>query len=291
MACDGRHPTVPEAGESLAIGRVSRDESAVADRQPIAFQRDWDPDDMRNMWPRGLDNAFILDRQAAVAIEATAAGTRGPVLEVGAAEGHNACELAKRGLPVVALEPGPGMLARAAMNRTTAGVRVTLVRGIAEQLPFGDRLFERVLCESALDHVADPRRAIAEMARVLKPDGQLVIGFVNYGSPNVRLARLVYGVARALGARWSRHHLFWDSPVPSEHTFECTYPDVASLCAPHFVPDRAIGVSIGWAFPGWGPLLDRLPQRTALAVLARLDWLARRVPRAGDYMLTMWRPR
>jgi SAM-dependent methyltransferase len=263
----------------------------VADEQPIAFQHDWHPDYMRSVWPRGVDNAFMLDRQAAVAVHWTAAGADGPVLEIGSAEGHNVCELAKRGLSVIALEPSSEMVARAAMNAVNAGVRVALVRGIAERLPFGDRHFGRVLCESALDHIADPPRAIAEMARVLRPDGRLLIGFVNYGSPNVRLARLVYGFARALGARWSRRHLFWDSPVPNEHSFECTYPDVARLCAPYFVPDRAIGVSMGWAFPGWGDVLGRLPQRTAVAVLARLDWLARQVPRAGDYMVTVWRPR
>jgi SAM-dependent methyltransferase len=262
----------------------------VAD-EPVPFQRAWDPDYMRGVWPRGLDNAFILDRQAAVAVDATAAGARGPVLEVGSAEGHNACELAKRGLRVVALEPSPGMLVRAAANAREAGVQVTLVRGFAEALPFRDGQFARVLCESALDHVADPPRAIAEMARVLRRDGRLLVGFVNYGSPTVRTARLVYGVARAFGARWSRQHLFWDSPVPAEHTFECTYPDVARLCAPHFVPDGAIGVSIGWAFPGWGGVLAKLPHRTAVAMLGRLDWMARRVPRAADYVLATWRPR
>jgi SAM-dependent methyltransferase len=263
----------------------------VADLKPIAFQRDWDPDYMRRVWPKGLDNAFILDRQAAVAVHETAAGANGTVLEIGAAEGNNACELAKRGLAVVALEPSPYMAARAAVNGNDDGVHLAVVRGIAERLPFVDGFFARILCESALDHIADPRRAVAEMARVLRPDGRLLVGFVNYGSPNVRLARLVYGVARALGARWSRRHLFWDSPVPEEHTFECTYPDVAGLCAPYFLLDRAIGVSIGWAFPAWGAVLGRLPQRTAVAVLARLDWLARRVPRAGDYVVTVWRPR
>ena len=258
--------------------------------EPV-FQRDWDPDHMRNVWPRGLDNAFLLTRQVMVAVEATAAGARGPVLEIGAAEGQNACELARRGLDVVALEPSPGMVARAATNGAEAGVRVALVRGIAERLPFTDGRFGRVLCESALDHLVDPRRAIGEMARVLRPDGRLVIGFVNYGGANVRVARLVYGIARAAGARWSRRHLFWDSPVPNEHSFECTYPDVAALCAPYFVKDGAIGVSIGWGFPGWGDVLGRLPHRAAVALLARLDWLARRVPRASDYMLTIWRPR
>jgi SAM-dependent methyltransferase len=262
----------------------------VADQQ-IAFQHDWDPDYMRDVWPRGLDNAFILDRQALVAVEATAAGARGPVLEVGSAEGSNASQLNLRGLAVFAVEPSAGMLQRATEKSAALGARVTQVCGIGETLPFTNGTFDRVLCESALDHVADPSQAVKEMARVLRHDGRLVIGFVNYGGATVRLARLTYGVARALGARWTRRHLFWDSPVPDEHTFECTYPDVARLCAPYFVLDGARGVSIGWAFPGWGRVLERLPRPTAIKVLWALDRIAWRVPRIADYVVTVWRPR
>ena len=119
---------------------------------------------------------------------------------------------------VVACEmPSPEMLARAAQRQHEHGLRFPLVCGIAEALPFRDHTFDRVLCESVIDHLAHPPRALAEMRRVLKPDGRLLVGFVNYGGPTVRASRLVYGVARALGGRWSRRHLFWDSPVPAEH--------------------------------------------------------------------------
>lgn len=45
----------------------------------------------------------------------------------------------------------------------------------AEQLPFGDGVFQRVLVVDALHHFADQQRAIAELARVLAPGGRLVI--------------------------------------------------------------------------------------------------------------------
>jgi SAM-dependent methyltransferase len=256
-----------------------------------ALQRNWDPDYLDDGWPRGLDNYFLVDRIARVAVEATRDGAAGPILEVGAAEAVHSCRLAAHGLSVVALEPSPEMLERARARQAEHGVRFPLVSGIAETLPFPDRTFDRLLCESAIDHVVDPARALAEMARVLKPGGRLLVGFVNYGSPTVRVSRLVYGVARALGARWSRRHLFWDSPVPAEHTFECTYADLRRLCAPHFVPVRTIGVATGWAFPGWGWTLGHLPKAVSVRLLAGLDWTARRVPRAADYVLSVWRPR
>src|SRR5262245_15637175 len=169
--------------------------------------------------------------------------------------------------------------------------RITLIRGIAETLPFRDRTFDRVLCESAIDHLAEPAVGIREMARVLKPDGRLVIGVVNYGSLTVRLARLIYRAGRATGVLSRERRLFWDSPVPTEPTFECTYPLLLHLCGPHFDLDRAFGVSLGWAFPGWARLLTWVSWERQTRILERLDRLAYRMPRVADYVLSVWRPR
>lgn len=45
----------------------------------------------------------------------------------------------------------------------------------AEALPFRDATFEVVYCYSTLEHVADARRAVGEMVRVLGPGGRLYI--------------------------------------------------------------------------------------------------------------------
>ena len=45
----------------------------------------------------------------------------------------------------------------------------------AEQLPFPDESFERLLVVDALHHFCDQERAIADLVRVLKPGGRLVI--------------------------------------------------------------------------------------------------------------------
>lgn len=49
------------------------------------------------------------------------------------------------------------------------------VRGDAQALPFRAGAFDTVLCSQALEHLPEPGRAVAEMARVLKPGGCLIV--------------------------------------------------------------------------------------------------------------------
>jgi ubiquinone/menaquinone biosynthesis C-methylase UbiE len=49
------------------------------------------------------------------------------------------------------------------------------VKGVAEQVPFDDDSFDVVSSINSLDHVDDVRRAAAEMIRVLRPGGRLLI--------------------------------------------------------------------------------------------------------------------
>jgi SAM-dependent methyltransferase len=255
------------------------------------FQLNWDFAALHGAWPTGPDNAYLLNRLRDIPVDATADGARGPVLEVGASEAIHSCRLSLLGLKTVALDPSFPMLGHARERMAEYGTSFELVRGISEKLPFPDGAFDRVLCESSIDHLADPALGIREMARVLRPDGRLIIGVVNYGSVNVRVSRLVYRVARRLGLASRDVHLFWDTPVPIEHTFECTYPILMKLCGQYLDLDRAYGVSMGWAFPGWGELLGRLSEDRATAILRTLDKVAYRVPRAADYILSVWKAR
>jgi len=54
-----------------------------------------------------------------------------------------------------------------------AGAGVDIV-GSVEDLPFDDNSFFCVVCISVLEHVKDPKKAIAEMRRVLKPNHRLI---------------------------------------------------------------------------------------------------------------------
>ena len=60
-----------------------------------------------------------------------------------------------------------------------------LEANVAEGLPFEDGAFTAVLCTTAFHHFPGPERAVAEIARVLAPDGRVVIGDANGGQPLV----------------------------------------------------------------------------------------------------------
>lgn len=77
------------------------------------------------------------------------------------------------------------------------GLVPTIAAG-GEQLPFDDLSFDVVLCDNVVDHAEDPRRIVAEMARVLRPGGLLYFT-VNVHHRLYHLASLVHAGWRALG--------------------------------------------------------------------------------------------
>ena len=71
----------------------------------------------------------------------------------------------------MALDLSPAKLRRGRELTAAPG----LVRGDALDLPFADASFDRVMSICAIEHFADGPRALAEMARVLAPGGELVM--------------------------------------------------------------------------------------------------------------------
>lgn len=265
----------------------------MADRS-VDFQLDWNPVELRQQWVHGPDLRHFFRRmdEETVAQVLRGGGVR-RMLDVACAEARNAAGCAVLGVTAVALDPSPAMLQGARAVMAERGVAFPFVRGLAETLPFRDGSFDRVLCHSALDHVADPDLAVREMARVLADDGRLILSAVNYGGLSVRWSRFLYRQARRVGLLGpeARDHQNWDSPVPVEHTFECSLALLRRICAPYLDFESAAGVSLGWGTPGWSALLERLPARVADTVVHRMDWLAGRRPTWADFVYATFRPR
>jgi SAM-dependent methyltransferase len=102
------------------------------------------------------------------------ADAHGAVLEIGAGTGHNLPHYPVQLDQLVLAEPGAMMGNRIDLGRAPAGVPTRLEPAPAEELPFGDESFDTVVSTLVLCTVTDPRRAVAEVARVLKPGGRLL---------------------------------------------------------------------------------------------------------------------
>jgi ubiquinone/menaquinone biosynthesis C-methylase UbiE len=98
-------------------------------------------------------------------------GTDG--IEIGVGTGRFAAPLGMQ----VGVDPSSELLSRAASRGVTA------IGGVAEALPFGDRTFDTALMVTTICFVDDIRTALHEARRVLRPNGQLVVGYVDAKSP------------------------------------------------------------------------------------------------------------
>jgi ubiquinone/menaquinone biosynthesis methyltransferase len=101
------------------------------------------------------------------------------VLDVGCGTGSVTRLLARDAGPtgmVVGLDPSPGMLKAARRVAPEPGAApIRWVEGYGESLPFPDASFDRVTAQFSLRNMADWRRGLAEMRRVLRPGGRLVL--------------------------------------------------------------------------------------------------------------------
>lgn len=97
---------------------------------------------------------------------------RGLALDLAGGTGDIADLLAGARWSVVVCDPSEGMMA--AGRKRNFGPRIRWVGGDAEALPFPDGCFDLVTIGFGLRNIQDRRGALAEMARVLAPGGQLL---------------------------------------------------------------------------------------------------------------------
>jgi SAM-dependent methyltransferase len=104
-----------------------------------------------------------------------------PVLDAGAGAGVATVALARRGLAVTAVDPADAMIAEIRKHAAAArvGRLITARRGDVHTLPFGDATFQAVISLGVIPWLHSPPRALAELVRVLRPGGWLVVNCDN----------------------------------------------------------------------------------------------------------------
>lgn len=125
------------------------------------------------------------------------------ILDVACGTGFDLIEMARRhpGAEFCGVDRSEGLLALA-RSRAAGLANLRFVRAEAAHLPFAAGAFEGVRIDRSLQHIEDPRGAVAEMARVARTGGRIVAAEPDWGSYILYNGDL--DVSEALAARWRR---------------------------------------------------------------------------------------
>jgi ubiquinone/menaquinone biosynthesis C-methylase UbiE len=94
------------------------------------------------------------------------------------------------------------MLDHTTRRATAHGVgNITPTQGDARSLPYEAATFDAAFLVTVLGEIPDQDRALAELARVLKPSGRLVVGEL-FGDPHMVRLRALKDRARRAGLRF-----------------------------------------------------------------------------------------
>jgi ubiquinone/menaquinone biosynthesis C-methylase UbiE len=124
-----------------------------------------------------LVNLAMRNRQLAPYRERTIRLAEGRVLEIGVGSGLNLPLYTNRATEILGLDPHPKLLAMASQKPRSIPSR--LIEGSAESIPLDDATIDTVVTTWSLCTIPDVVAALAEMRRVIKPNGQLL--FVEHG--------------------------------------------------------------------------------------------------------------
>lgn len=124
----------------------------------------------------------------------------GRVIDCGMGPGRLLVELERRGWSVAGVDVSGEMVARARERLPKAAGQ--LLQASVESLPFASESFDAAVSTGVLEYVESVPRALAEVVRVLRPGGLLVVGMPNPRALHtVWRHRVLYPAVRAIKAR------------------------------------------------------------------------------------------
>lgn len=97
------------------------------------------------------------------------------VLDVACGTGNLAIPAAKAGAIVTGVDIAPNLLEQAGKRAKSAGVKIRLVEGDAEELPYADASFDVVVSMFGAMFAPRPDRVAAELVRVCRPGGRIAM--------------------------------------------------------------------------------------------------------------------
>ncbi|NJN50956.1 MAG: class I SAM-dependent methyltransferase [Gammaproteobacteria bacterium] len=104
---------------------------------------------------------------------------RGRVLEIGIGTGHNLKFYGESVTSVTGIDPAAELTSKARLRAQALHCPVFVIEQSGEFIPAEDAFFDTVVCTWTLCSIPNVYRALAEMRRVLTPDGKLI--FIEHG--------------------------------------------------------------------------------------------------------------
>ncbi len=188
----------------------------------------------------GLDQAW---RRAAV--RAAQPKSTDTVLDIACGTGDLSLAFLRHGVgSVIGVDFTPAMV-DIARQKSAGREHISFEVGDAQALRFADASFDVVSIAFGIRNVQDPRRAIAEFARVLRPGGRLVV--LEFAEPAVPLVRALH--------RWYTHTLMPRTAALIAGDREGAYAYLPRSVET-FLNPQELGAAIGGA--GFEPVQRRL---------------------------------
>jgi SAM-dependent methyltransferase len=108
------------------------------------------------------------------------------VVDVGAGMGAGVIRAAMTGCQVIAVEPTPFMRAMLRMRRMASPHRsgIEVADGAAERIPVDDRTIDAIWAVNSMHHWVEIERGVAEIARVLRPNGRILLVDEDFADPS-----------------------------------------------------------------------------------------------------------
>jgi ubiquinone/menaquinone biosynthesis C-methylase UbiE len=231
---------------------------------------------------------FLFQQMLLLTLKEVAPSQGEVILDVGCGRAIDGARLWEKGANVIGLEPSHVMITRAKQYLSESNAHVALAQGVGENLPFKPNSFDKVMCKGALDHFLSPTQTMEEIARVLKPGGEMIISIANFNNLGFRLGKKLYPVAKFLSPSMVKERKPWE--LPPDHTYKFDHPFLSSLVKQHFEIKKTKGISLFFGLPLWGSLLSKFPRSFSYALLKTLDKLARPFPSLADVILMKCAP-
>ena len=101
------------------------------------------------------------------------------VADIGCGNGAYTEVIARDAASVIGIDLQRPFLAAYRQRSAASGPGATVAQSAAERLPLRDGAFDAVFCIETLEHVADETQALAELRRILRPGGHVVLTVPN----------------------------------------------------------------------------------------------------------------